>query len=83
MSQVEDDMQGYKGYARRLLTVYVEARGMGGGACSVGRRAGVGAPVRRPYACQVHVTHHRAAHAHVLPHHQPAARRRVAGALIW
>lgn len=56
-----------------LLTVHVEASGVGRGASPVGRRAGVGAPVRRPHPCQVHVTHHRATHAHVLAHHQPAA----------
>lgn len=47
---------------------------MGGRASPVSRCTGVGTTVSRPHPRQVYMTHHRAAHAHVLPHHQPVAK---------
>lgn len=52
------------------LTVHVEPRLVGGGSCSVDGRAGVGAAVLRSHARDVDVAHHRAAHAHILAHHE-------------
>lgn len=58
------------------LTIHVESRLVGDSASPVRRCAGVGAAVFRPHAGDVHVADHRTAHAHVLPHNQPAGEGR-------